>query len=254
MIATDAIVPASLADLRALARDAAATRFFGAMTPEQALLLMLTGRDLGLSYAQSLRAFHIIDGRPTLSADGAVAVCVQHGQCLFFRAVTVTDDAATWETQRRGSEIQRATCTMADAQRAGLVRASSGWSRYPRRMLSARAKIWLARDVYPDLLLGLMEPEEARETAAREAAARASTAPRAVDVEVVRAEAAHADPAMSPAASFAEDIARASSVAELLAIGARIAGARLGAEDRAVVAAAWTARRAAIIAEGTCPA
>lgn len=152
------VVPRTMAELQTLATHAAKTRFFGCETPEQALLIMMTGRDLGLSYTQSLRAFSVIKGRPSLTADGAVALCLAAPRCEYFRCVSADDTQATWETKRSGGEPVRSTFTIKDAERAGLN--TEVWKKYPKRMLSARAKIFLARDVYPEILVGLYDPDE----------------------------------------------------------------------------------------------
>ena len=55
------IEPTNMRELEVFAAAAAKTGFFGAKSPEQALIVAMSGRDLGLSYAQSLRAFHVIE-------------------------------------------------------------------------------------------------------------------------------------------------------------------------------------------------
>lgn len=160
-----AIEPTTMPELVQFATAAAKSRLFGVDSPEAALMIAMAGRDLGFSYAQSLRAFHVVKGKPTLSADGMVAAALASGQCDFFRAVEITETSATWETQRKGSQAVRYTFTMQDAERAGLV--NDMYRRHPRRMLSARAKAYLARDVYPDLMLGLLTEDEAYEAAAK---------------------------------------------------------------------------------------
>lgn len=159
------IEPTSFAELRALAKDASDSAFFGAASPQQAIMIMMAGRDLGLSYTQSLRAFHVIEGKCALSADGMVAVCLSHRDvCEYFRVIETSDTQATVETKRVGEENRRLTFTIAEAERAGLVKDKSGWKKWPSRMCLARAKSFLAREVYPDLLMGLYDPDEVRES------------------------------------------------------------------------------------------
>jgi len=155
------IEPATFAELRALAKDASDSRFFGAESPAQALLVMMAGRDLGFSYTQALRAFHVIKGKPSLSADGMVAACVSRKDvCEYFRPVGATNDAsATFATKRVGDPERIFTFTMEDAKRGELT-GNPIWKKFPSRMLSARAKSTLAREVYPDILMGLYEPDE----------------------------------------------------------------------------------------------
>ena len=175
------IEPTTMHELVQFATAAAKSKLFGVDTPEAALMIAMAGRDLGFSYAQSLRAFFVVKGRPTLSADSMVAAALASGQCDYFRAIEQTEVSATWETQRRGSPPARYTFAWSDAERACCV--SDMYRRHPRRMLSARAKAYLARDVYPDLMLGLLTDDEAYE-----AAQRHSVHTRAVDAVEVRGE------------------------------------------------------------------
>ena len=159
------IEPATMAELRAFASDAGKTGFYGAKSPEQALLIAMTGRDLGLSYAQSLRAFHVIEGKPTMTSDGMVAAILASGKALYFTTLETSATSCTVATQRKGSPVaSQMTFTMEDARRAGLA-GKAMWSKYPREMLRARAKAALARDVYPDALAGCYEESEAADIA-----------------------------------------------------------------------------------------
>lgn len=156
--ASTSLEPTSFGELKELAKHAAGSQFFGAKTPEQALMIMMAGKDLGLSYTQALRVFHVIQGRPVLSADGMAAVCLQHDACEYFR-VEGDDTKATAYTKRRGQPEQSSSFSMEDAKRASLT-GKDNWKAYPSRMLKARAKANLARDVYPELLAGLYDPDE----------------------------------------------------------------------------------------------
>jgi hypothetical protein len=157
---SDDIQPTNMAELRAFAGAAASTGFYGAKSPEQALLLAMTGKDLGMTYTMALRAFHVVQGKPVLSADGMVAAVLSSGKAKFFRTVEKTTDRVTVETQRNGDPTPTSyTYTMADAKAAGLT-GKDNWKSHPAAMLAARAKSALARDVYPDVLLGMYDPDE----------------------------------------------------------------------------------------------
>lgn len=157
------IGPSSMGELAQLADSAAKTTFYGAKTKEQALLLMLTGKDLGLSYTQALRTFHVIEGRPAMSADGMAAICLGSKLCEYFRTIESTAESCTVETKRIGNPPSKLTFTMAEAKQAGLA-GRAMWGKYPAAMLRARAKSMLARDVYPDLLAGIYDPDEIEST------------------------------------------------------------------------------------------
>ena len=184
LVRSGPIEPQTLAELKDLASNFAASGLFGNLSPQQALVISLAGRDLGFSYTQALRAFSIIKGKPTLTADGMVAAALARGVCEWFRPVEVTEQSATWETKRVGCEPTRYTFSMVDAERAGLV--NDMYRRHPRRMLSARAKAYLARDVYPEILLGLVTEDEADEIASKPAPRTAQRpAPVVVEASVV---------------------------------------------------------------------
>ena len=56
-------------------------------------------------------------------------------------------------------EVQRSCFTMDDAVKAGLA-GRDVWKKYPRRMLKHRCLSYGLKDVFPDLLAGLYDPEE----------------------------------------------------------------------------------------------
>jgi len=130
-------------------------------TPQAVLAVMLAGRSFGLDAMSSLRGFHIIEGKPSMSASLMVALVLRSGLAKFFRCKTRTDDLAEWETQRVGDDkIQTLVYSLAEATAAGLVKPKSGWEKNSADMLSARASSKLARLAYADLLFGLYSPEE----------------------------------------------------------------------------------------------
>jgi hypothetical protein len=160
-----AIEPQNMGDLERLAKHAADSKFFGFDTVAQAIMVALRGKDLGFSYTQSFSSFHIIKNRPSLTADAMVGVCLQHKElCVFFEPVEQTETKATWRAQRVGREPVTNSYTIEEARAADLLSQNGGmWKKYPKRMLSARAKAFLARDLFPELLNGLLSVEEAQD-------------------------------------------------------------------------------------------
>lgn len=143
----------------------ASSSLLGAVrSPEAALLIMAVGAELGIPATTALRGIHIIEGKPVLSSDLLVALCVKRPDvCEYFVCTESTDKQATYETKRKGrSEPIRNTFTMDDATRAGLKvgNPASNWGKYPKAMLRHRAAAELARQVYPDIVLGLYSDSE----------------------------------------------------------------------------------------------
>jgi len=147
-------------DVERIARIAVASGYTACRKMEEAAMLVITGQELGLSPAQSLRGIYVVSGKPVLSADLMVAVVRRSGLCESWRVVESTAERCTIVTRRKGETADSTrTWTMADAKRAG-VTGKSTWAQYPATMLRHRCAADLARQEYPDVLMGLYDPEE----------------------------------------------------------------------------------------------
>lgn len=145
--------------------------------PADVLVILMTGRELGIGPMQSLRGISVIKGKPVLSADLMVAQCLRHrGVCEFFRLVESTPTVARYQTKRVGSEPVDLAWSMEDARRAGLE-SSQNWRNHPAAMLRARCSSALARAVYPDLVGGIYEESEGEEIAGKARPATVSSLP-----------------------------------------------------------------------------
>ncbi len=162
----------------------------GITKPEAALAVMISGRELGLTAMQSLRAIHIIEGKISLSADLMVACVKRSPNCRYFRLVESSDRIATYETERAGEGVTRMSFTIEMAREAGVTN-KDNWRKYPAAMLRARCAASLARAVYPDLLMGFYDPDEL-------SASQPETVP-------VRVEAVVVEPPAPPIAAAEEE-------------------------------------------------
>lgn len=129
--------------------------------PADVYLTVMTGHELGMAPMQSIRSIHVIEGKPTLSADlmGALAMA-RRDVCEYLRPVELSAAVATYETKRVGwPESMRMSFTMEDAQRAGLTQ-KDNWKKYPAAMLKSRCLAAIVRAAYPDLMLGIYDPDE----------------------------------------------------------------------------------------------
>ena len=144
------------------------SRMFSAYgTPQAVLATIMAGRELGIPAMASLRAFHVIEGRPSPSADTLAALVMRSGKAKYFRCSERTPESATFVTQRLPVEDyppQSLTFTLAEAKAAWKKDQkawdASGWGRTPSAMLVARAKSALARLEYPDVVGNLYGFEE----------------------------------------------------------------------------------------------
>jgi len=135
--------------------------------PESCMLAIQHGSEVGLSPMQSLQSIAVINGRPTIWGDAALALVQSSPQCLYVREYTEGEGdnlTAVCEVQRRGyPQPTVAKFSVADAKRAGLWGKSGPWSQYSGRMLSLRARGFALRNAFADALRGLITAEEAQD-------------------------------------------------------------------------------------------
>ena len=198
-------------------------------TPEAAVTVIMAGRELGLTAMQSLRSIHIIEGKPTMSADLMVALVKRSPVCRHFSLVESTAERATYETQRRDDPSPtRLSFTMAEAQAAG-VATKDNWRKFPAAMLRARAASALVRAVYPDVLLGVYDSDSGE-------LEDATPAPAPVIVEAV--------PEPSRAEEYARRIDAAETIEALALVAVDVRQDRaLAPDDAARLRAAYKARK-----------
>lgn len=128
-------------------------------TPEKAMAIIQTGKELGLGPMQALRSIHIIEGKPTMSADLIAGLALAKLPGSVLRVSESSDKQCVIEAGRAGQKLTSFTYTMADAQRAGLA-GKDNWKKHPRAMLRARAITEAARAIFPDTCVGLYDPDE----------------------------------------------------------------------------------------------
>lgn len=135
--------------------------------PESCLLAVQHGSEVGLGPMQSLQSIAVINGRPSVWGDAALALVMGSPVCEYVRE-TVSGDGeamvATCEAKRKGyPQPTTVAFSVADAKKAGLWGKSGPWQQYPKRMLQLRARGFALRDAFPDVLKGLVTAEEAQD-------------------------------------------------------------------------------------------
>tara|TARA_Y100000310_G_scaffold291014_2_gene318627 strand:- start:3353 stop:4348 length:996 start_codon:yes stop_codon:yes gene_type:complete len=139
----------------------------GMNKPEQIVTSILHGLEVGLKPMQAIQAVAVVNGRPTIWGDAALGL-VQGSGLLedFGEKIEGEGDqmVATCRAKRKDnpSPVIR-TFTVADAKQAGLWGKQGPWSQYPKRMLQMRARSWVLRDGFADILKGLGVHEEVRD-------------------------------------------------------------------------------------------
>jgi hypothetical protein len=138
--------------------------------PSDVLLIMLMGRELGLSPLAALRGVYVVQGKPYISAQSKIAlVRARKDVCKYFRCEETTPDKATFVTERVGDDgPTRVSFTLEHAKRAGLLSKQGNWQTYPDVMLRWRAASQLADLVYSDIIGGIGIHDEYEELKERD--------------------------------------------------------------------------------------
>jgi hypothetical protein len=134
--------------------------------PENILLAIQMGSEIGLAPMQSLQNIAVISGRPAVFGDAMLGLCRQSHAC---KDVVERFEGegkeltAVCVAKRVGAEPIERRFSIDDAERAGLLGKSGPWQQYPKRMLQMRARGFALRDAFPDVLRGLISTEEAQD-------------------------------------------------------------------------------------------
>jgi len=144
---------ATIKYFQTLAIQAFKSQFFPDLkNPEQAVVKILRGRELGLPPMTSLEQIFVISGRTAMSAHIMGALIKRSGK-YDYKVVEWDDKHCKIEFYQRGQLIGVSEFTMDDARRAGLLNRES-WTKYPKNMLLARALAQGARAFCPDIFGG----------------------------------------------------------------------------------------------------
>ena len=135
--------------------------------PNDILVAIQWGYEIGLAPMQALQNIAVINGRPSLWGDSLIAVCKHHPE---WRGIEETyieeEDKAVCIVKRNvhgETEVTRAEFSYKDAQKARLANKPGPWQDYPRRMMQLRARGFALRDAFPDAIKGLITTEEAQD-------------------------------------------------------------------------------------------
>lgn len=180
VIDTRAMVPRDIDQAWTLAENLAKSHLLPQallLKPYDVFAILLTGHELGLTPMQAIRGIYVVEGRPFLSADLLVALCLRRRDvCEYFVIAETNRERATYRTKRLGCEPVIYTYTADEARTAGLFdkgdtpekRARNNWNTNTADMLRKRAASKLARTVYPDIVFGIAEESELDEIEMRE--------------------------------------------------------------------------------------
>jgi hypothetical protein len=136
-------------------------------TPEKAIAIILTGKELGIPTMCALRSIDVIQGKPTVSPQLMIALINRSRELenIVFEPNIKNNlvESVSVTMKRKGRSQHTETFTRADAQNLGLLQ-KDNWKKQPSVMLKWRAVAACARVVFPDVVLGLYLTEEMGDT------------------------------------------------------------------------------------------
>ncbi len=129
-------------------------------SPEQAIAIMLQGRELGIPTMAALGTINVIQQKPTVSPQLMLALINRSGQLENFKIENNPQTgAATCTMKRRGRDAHTEIFGAKEAADMGLAN-KDNYKKQAPTMYRWRAVAACARVVFPDVILGLYTPDE----------------------------------------------------------------------------------------------
>jgi hypothetical protein len=136
-------------------------------TPEAVFVAMLMGAEVGLSPMASVQNIAVINGKPGIYGDATLAVVRASGLLEEFKEWTEGERKTPgWifhcRVKRKGFEAVTGTYSWAEACEAGFDRVEpvSPWKKWTNRMMQFKARNFVMRDQFADILKGIRTVEE----------------------------------------------------------------------------------------------
>lgn len=134
--------------------------------PDNVMIALQMGYEVGLSPMAAIQNIAVINGRPSIWGDAALAIVMAHRDYEFHKETFEGPSEARiaiCEIKRRGHDLHTVRFSVADAKTGGLWKKDGPWTKYPDRMLQMRARSWAIRDKFADALRGLNIGEEVQD-------------------------------------------------------------------------------------------
>lgn len=110
--------------------------------------------EVGVGIIQALNGVQVVEGHTAPTPQMMRALIMRAGHTFAVREMTPTTCTVYGKRHDTGEELA-VTWTIEDANRAGLVRPNTPWTKYPADMLLARATSRLGRIMFSDVIAGL---------------------------------------------------------------------------------------------------
>ena len=135
--------------------------------PNKILVAMQFGAELGLKPLQAVQNIAVINGRPSIWGDIALAMVRSHHDFESYEEMIEGEGdkkkGVAIIKRKSSPKAHRAEFSMDDAKQAGLLEKPGPWRQYRNRMLKLRARAFALRDECGDILRGLSLAEESQD-------------------------------------------------------------------------------------------
>ena len=133
--------------------------------PADVLVAVQWGYEVGLPPMSALQNIAVINGKPSIYGDAALALITSHKQYGGHKEWIENDTAYCVIKRKVGDEVveTKQSFSEKDARLAKLWGKQGPWTQYPERMLQMRARGFAMRDSFPDALKGVITVEEAQD-------------------------------------------------------------------------------------------
>lgn len=134
--------------------------------PESIFTAILMGMNHGLDPMTSLQTIDVVNGTPAMRTSMMRALVMRSGICEILETDAIIENGKyighTCTVKRKGQKEHTVKFTLAMADMADL-RGKDNWKKYPARMCEHRAVSYALKDVFSDVLFGMVAVEEAQD-------------------------------------------------------------------------------------------
>lgn len=132
--------------------------------PESCFVAIGFGMELGLPPMQAIQNIMVVNGRPSIWGDAALALVKGSGFIQEFDEdapdIALKQGFGRCRIKTKDGIVTERRFSVDDAKRAKLWTKEGPWQTYPGRMLQMRARSWTLRDGAPHVLKGIQFREE----------------------------------------------------------------------------------------------
>ena len=134
--------------------------------PSDILIVVQSGHELGLSPMVSLQNMMIVNNRPSIWGDAMLAVCMKTKGMKggFIDCIEAYNkETGEWSCTALRDGREPITRTFDDNDAGALLKKGGSWQMNPKRMKQMRCRSFTLRDMFPDILKGIITIEEMRD-------------------------------------------------------------------------------------------